>query len=98
MQTEKPYLIPDVDGKLPPNWPDFGSIEFTDVKLRYREELPLVLHGVSFHILPGQKVGVVGRTGSGKSSLIQVREKHDYHRMQFSIQDSLSQESKFEFV
>jgi ABC-type multidrug transport system fused ATPase/permease subunit len=40
------------------------------LRLRYRPELPLVLHGVSFHIQPGEKIGVCGRSGSGKSSLL----------------------------
>ena len=40
--------------------------------MRYRPELPLVLNQVSFGISPGEKIGIVGRTGSGKSSLMQV--------------------------
>ncbi|KAK7691491.1 hypothetical protein QCA50_004890 [Cerrena zonata] len=56
----------------PPSWPDHGSIEFEDVKLSYREGLPRVLKGVTFSIKPGEKVGIVGRTGAGKSSLLQA--------------------------
>ena len=41
-----------------------------DLSLRYRDGLPLVLDGVSAEVRPGEKVGVVGRTGSGKSSLV----------------------------
>ncbi|XP_020289981.1 multidrug resistance-associated protein 5-like isoform X2 [Pseudomyrmex gracilis] len=52
------------------NWPSRGKIEFKAVQLRYREELPLVLVDVSFSIKAGEKIGIVGRTGSGKSSLI----------------------------
>ncbi|XP_010499572.1 PREDICTED: ABC transporter C family member 12-like [Camelina sativa] len=51
-------------------WPSRGSIEFEDVHLRYRPGLPLVLHGLSFFVSPGEKVGVVGRTGAGKSSML----------------------------
>nr|CAJ2473608.1 unnamed protein product [Leishmania braziliensis] len=47
-----------------------GSLVFEDVRMRYREGLPLVLRGVSFQIAPREKVGVVGRTGSGKSTLL----------------------------
>ncbi|KDQ12182.1 hypothetical protein BOTBODRAFT_34790 [Botryobasidium botryosum FD-172 SS1] len=54
----------------PPNWPASGRVEFKDVSLRYREGLPLVLSGLSFEIHPGEHVGVVGRTGAGKSSLL----------------------------
>lgn len=47
-----------------------GSVELRDVSLRYRDGLPLALRGVSAIIRPREKVGVVGRTGSGKSSLL----------------------------
>ncbi|KAK0199743.1 multidrug resistance-associated ABC transporter [Desarmillaria ectypa] len=53
-------------------WPEKGTICFEDVDLAYREGLPLVLHRVSFKINPGEKVGIVGRTGAGKSSLLQA--------------------------
>eukprot|EP00698_Gefionella_okellyi_P006037 TRINITY_DN1547_c0_g1_i4.p1 TRINITY_DN1547_c0_g1~~TRINITY_DN1547_c0_g1_i4.p1 ORF type:complete len:1227 (+),score=297.00 TRINITY_DN1547_c0_g1_i4:50-3682(+) len=51
-------------------WPSKGKIEFDNVSMRYREGLPLVLHNVSLQINPGEKVGVVGRTGAGKSSVM----------------------------
>ncbi|KAJ2715446.1 hypothetical protein H4R19_001201 [Coemansia spiralis] len=50
-------------------WPAQGALEFKDYSVRYREGLDLVLKGLSFSVLPGQKVGIVGRTGAGKSSL-----------------------------
>lgn len=59
----------DKDTKLSPTWPSRGSLKFEDVCLRYREELPLALDSVSFELPPGTRCGVVGRTGSGKSSL-----------------------------
>ena len=46
------------------------QVEFQDVKMRYRPGLPLVLHGLSVTVEPGARCGVVGRTGAGKSSLI----------------------------
>jgi ABC-type multidrug transport system fused ATPase/permease subunit len=52
------------------SWPTDGSISFKDVELRYREGKPLVLKGISFDIAAGHKVGVVGRTGSGKSTVM----------------------------
>ncbi|GJE92383.1 multidrug resistance-associated ABC transporter [Phanerochaete sordida] len=56
----------------PASWPEQGRIEFKEVDLAYREGLPLVLKGVTFEVSPGEKVGVVGRTGAGKSSLLQA--------------------------
>jgi ABC-type multidrug transport system fused ATPase/permease subunit len=51
------------------NWPSQGSVEFIDYTTRYRADLEPVLRGVTFKILPREKVGIVGRTGAGKSSL-----------------------------
>ncbi|TFK28166.1 ABC protein [Coprinopsis marcescibilis] len=54
----------------PSEWPEHGKIEFQDVVMRYRPGLTNVLHGISMSIKGGEKIGVVGRTGAGKSSLI----------------------------
>ncbi|KAG5836992.1 hypothetical protein ANANG_G00234520 [Anguilla anguilla] len=53
----------------PPDWPQEGEVVFDGTEMRYRENLPLVLKKVSFTIRPKEKIGIVGRTGSGKSSL-----------------------------
>ena len=50
----------------PPSWPEHGAVSFKNVKLAYREGLPLVLKDVSFDVKPGEKVGIVGRTGAGE--------------------------------
>ncbi|XP_077379727.1 ATP-binding cassette sub-family C member 10 isoform X2 [Festucalex cinctus] len=57
------------DPQLPPSWPARGSVEFRHVVLAYRQGLPNALDDVSLAVRGGEKVGVVGRTGSGKSSL-----------------------------
>lgn len=62
---------PDLRTRLR-SWPSQGAIEFRNVSMRYRPELPYVLRDVSFSVQAGQKIGVVGRTGAGKSSLIQA--------------------------
>ncbi|CAL1548930.1 unnamed protein product, partial [Lymnaea stagnalis] len=51
-------------------WPSLGHIEFVNYSTRYRDGLDLVLNDVSFTIHPGEKIGIVGRTGAGKSSLM----------------------------
>ncbi|KEH36697.1 multidrug resistance protein ABC transporter family protein [Medicago truncatula] len=68
LPSEAPSVIDD--NRPPPGWPSSGSIKFDEVVLRYRPELPPVLHGLSFTIFPSDKVGIVGRTGAGKSSML----------------------------
>jgi len=64
---------PIVDDYRPaPEWPPQGGITFKNTAMRYRDGLPLVLKGLTLEIKPWQKVGVVGRTGAGKSSLLLV--------------------------
>ncbi|XP_064319960.1 ATP-binding cassette sub-family C member 2 isoform X2 [Phalacrocorax carbo] len=61
---------PWVTEKRPPHgWPSKGEIQFVDLQVRYRPELELVLQGITCNIGSTEKVGVVGRTGAGKSSL-----------------------------
>ncbi|MFS4457706.1 ABC transporter transmembrane domain-containing protein [Bdellovibrio sp. HCB2-146] len=56
---------------LRPTWPEFGEITVHDFKVRYAEHLPLVLKGLNFKIAAGSRVGLIGRTGSGKSTFFQ---------------------------
>jgi ABC-type multidrug transport system fused ATPase/permease subunit len=59
-----------VEGNRPPaNWPAKGAIEFIAYSTRYRADFDLVLKKITFKVQPGEKVGVVGRTGAGKSSM-----------------------------
>jgi len=53
-------------------WPQKGSITLTNLKMRYRPETPLVLKGLNVTIGAGERVGIVGRTGSGKSSMLLI--------------------------
>ncbi|XP_076255885.1 ATP-binding cassette sub-family C member 4-like isoform X1 [Rhynchophorus ferrugineus] len=61
--TDKPINPPN-------NWPQTGRLAFQDVSLRYSKDGPKVLNNISFSIRSGEKVGIVGRTGAGKSSII----------------------------
>ncbi|KAL0177130.1 hypothetical protein M9458_026024, partial [Cirrhinus mrigala] len=53
----------------PDDWPSAGNIRFENYKVRYRPELELILHGITCDIKTTEKIGIVGRTGAGKSSL-----------------------------
>jgi len=58
------------DGGVPPDWPARGTLELKDVHLRYAEGEPAVLSGISFKVKHGERIGFVGRTGAGKSSVL----------------------------
>ncbi|XP_055006083.1 ATP-binding cassette sub-family C member 3 isoform X2 [Boleophthalmus pectinirostris] len=66
-QTEAPWEIEDK--KPPPDWPPHGNVQFKDYSVRYREGLDLVLKNLSLSVKGGEKIGIVGRTGAGKSSM-----------------------------
>ncbi|XP_012261830.2 ATP-binding cassette sub-family C member 4-like [Athalia rosae] len=70
-KLEKEGPFESLPGKKPPaTWPSKGQIQFNQAYLRYAEEEPPVLKDLNILIKPGMKVGIVGRTGAGKSSLI----------------------------
>ncbi|XP_069801998.1 multidrug resistance-associated protein 1-like [Dendropsophus ebraccatus] len=66
MEKEAPWILPR---RPADEWPDRGIIEFTNYKARYRQDLNLALRDVTFHIRETEKIGIVGRTGAGKSTL-----------------------------
>ncbi|KAK7918825.1 hypothetical protein WMY93_010109 [Mugilogobius chulae] len=66
-QTEAPWEIQDK--KPPPDWPLQGNVQFKDYSVRYREGLDLVLKNLTLSVKGGEKIGIVGRTGAGKSSM-----------------------------
>lgn len=68
METEDELKKPND----PENWPVTSDIYFKDVVMRYRPHLDPVLKGLTYHIKSGQKVGIIGRTGAGKSSIMQA--------------------------
>ncbi|XP_074152159.1 ATP-binding cassette sub-family C member 2 [Sminthopsis crassicaudata] len=66
VKNEAPWIT---EKRPPDDWPSKGEIHFSNYQVRYRPELELTLHGITCHIESAEKVGVVGRTGAGKSSL-----------------------------
>jgi ATP-binding cassette subfamily C (CFTR/MRP) protein 1 len=52
-----------------PEWPEKGLIEFQDVDLKYRPNTEIILNKLSFKVQPNEKIGIVGRTGAGKSTI-----------------------------
>ena len=68
LTQEAPHII---ESKRPPaTWPHSGQLQINNVSFKYRPDLPLVLRNITMSIEGGKKVGIVGRTGAGKSSLI----------------------------
>ncbi|KAI7821393.1 P-loop containing nucleoside triphosphate hydrolase protein [Gamsiella multidivaricata] len=68
--SQKPTEAPiETGARLPQNWPAEGRVVFKNYFTRYREGLDLVIKDASFIVEPSQSVGIVGRTGAGKSSL-----------------------------
>ncbi|NP_001425649.1 multidrug resistance-associated protein 1 isoform 12 [Homo sapiens] len=66
-EKEAPWQIQET--APPSSWPQVGRVEFRNYCLRYREDLDFVLRHINVTINGGEKVGIVGRTGAGKSSL-----------------------------
>ncbi|XBI35623.1 hypothetical protein VPH35_121286 [Triticum aestivum] len=58
------------DNRPLPDWPQNAYVEIRHLKIRYRIDAPLVLHGITCNFERGDKIGIVGRTGSGKTTLI----------------------------
>ena len=54
------------------DWPQRGQVIFQNVTFKYERNLPAVLKNLSFRIESGEKIGIVGRTGAGKSSIVQT--------------------------
>ncbi|RPD60042.1 metal resistance protein YCF1 [Lentinus tigrinus ALCF2SS1-7] len=67
LPPEAPWEVPQ---NVPEHWPTQGEVEFRQYSARYRPELDLVLKDLNVKIKGHEKIGIVGRTGSGKSSLL----------------------------
>ncbi|KAI8066830.1 P-loop containing nucleoside triphosphate hydrolase protein [Gongronella butleri] len=67
IEEEAPAHIPDTKPRA--SWPEHGAVNVKDLVVRYSPETPDVLHKISFDVKPQEHVAIVGRTGSGKSTL-----------------------------
>ena len=67
---EAPSHILEVDNNLiKENWPQYGEIQFQNFSFKYRPDTEIVLKKINFTIKSGEKIGIYGRTGSGKSAI-----------------------------
>ncbi|KAJ6597465.1 P-loop containing nucleoside triphosphate hydrolase protein [Mycena vulgaris] len=78
-EQEAPHHIEG--SKPPPTWPAEGRMEFNDIQLAYRPGLPPVFKGLTMHVAGGEKIGIVDRTGAGKSSIMVAL----YHLVELTI-------------
>ncbi|KAF5294186.1 hypothetical protein FQR65_LT10897 [Abscondita terminalis] len=62
--------VREINGTIPEDWPKFGKVVFQNVYMRYTRDSKPVLKNLNFTVHPGEKIGIVGRTGAGKSSTI----------------------------
>eukprot|EP00957_Ditylum_brightwellii_P174009 13248620-Ditylum_brightwellii.AAC.1 len=62
-------MVTSEENAVDSSWPRKGLLEFNDVAMRYRPNLPLALDGLTFTLQHGQRCAVVGRTGAGKSTI-----------------------------
>ncbi|EJC98299.1 P-loop containing nucleoside triphosphate hydrolase protein [Fomitiporia mediterranea MF3/22] len=60
---------PSESGKPPAYWPSSGALRVENLSAKYSDDAPTILRNISFKIEPGERVGIVGRTGAGKSSM-----------------------------
>ncbi|XP_042488176.1 ABC transporter C family member 3-like [Macadamia integrifolia] len=68
--NESPLLVEE--DKPDHEWPSHGKVDIVNLQVRYAPHLPIVLRGLTCTFLGGKKIGIVGRTGSGKSTLVQA--------------------------
>jgi ATP-binding cassette subfamily B protein len=79
MEIVRQVREPLTDGRIHPDGPVRGEIEFRDVSFTYEDGKQEVIRNVSFHIMPGQSISLLGSTGSGKTSLVNLLPRfHEY--------------------
>lgn len=68
IDQEAPHELPPSETKPPVPWPSAGAINIQNAVVRYRPDLPPVLNDLSMNVRAGEHIGIVGRTGAGKST------------------------------
>lgn len=71
LEPEAPLFQAGDAALVSSGWPQRGTIDVQGISVRYRKSLPLALADLSFKIPPGSRLGIIGRTGSGKSTVVQ---------------------------
>jgi len=71
-QTEAELVLPEDEQYKKDGWPQKGEINLNKVYMKYRENTDYVIRDLTVHAEPGEKIGCIGRTGAGKSSIIQT--------------------------
>ncbi|XP_072760244.1 probable multidrug resistance-associated protein lethal(2)03659 isoform X3 [Anoplolepis gracilipes] len=84
---EEPMIDSKSETKLSDNWPMKGLVEFKNVNLKYSPQGDYILRDINFTVLPKEKIGIVGRTGAGKSSLINALFRLAYIEGEIHIDD-----------
>ena len=69
LNPEKNFVLPEDENLEEKNWPNKGKIVFENLSIKYRPKTEIVLKNLNFEISSGEKIGICGRTGSGKSTI-----------------------------
>jgi len=72
LESEPPLTLETDEAHKKANWPQQGKIDFNKVYMKYSPEADYVIRDLNLNVKPGQKVGCVGRTGAGKTSIVQL--------------------------
>ncbi|KAJ2065106.1 ABC transporter C member 13 [Coemansia sp. S146] len=67
LMIQAPYVVDNC--RVPSEWPHSGNVEFKDLSVKYRAHQAYALKNLNINLRPGEKIGIVGRTGAGKSTL-----------------------------
>ncbi|KAJ2252187.1 Canalicular multispecific organic anion transporter 1 [Coemansia sp. RSA 455] len=93
IEPEAPYIVEDC--RVPSEWPPNGSVEFKNLSVKYGANQDYALKNLNITIRPGEKIGIVGRTGAGKSTLAKSIFRLIHKNIEGSIEIDGHDTSKF---